>query len=55
MWSEPDSVACTESSGYLVDHCGSVHIVEERLSGSAESSVSVDPAESTGVQESRDL
>ena len=37
MWSEPDSVAYTESDGHLVDHLGSVHIVEERLKASAES------------------
>ena len=34
MWSEPDSVAYTESVGHLVDHLGSVHIVEEGLNGS---------------------
>ena len=34
MWSEPDSVAYTESVGHLVDHLGSVHIVEEGLNES---------------------
>ena len=50
VWSELDSVAYTESRSYLVDHCAlcSVHIVGERLSASAESRETVDPADSSG-------
>ena len=50
MWSEPDSVVYTESLSYLVDHrvVYNVHIVEERLSGSAESRASVDSADASG-------